>query len=76
MIKQDNDMISAKFIAFCGALLAIITISINFTLPAAAIAISVLNIKTKMNDMKYGISAFLLLVIAVRAVWLISSGEL
>lgn len=71
MDTQGNDMVSAKFVAICGALMALITLSVGPALAAASMMISAYNMRFRSNDLTYIVSMGLLLLIAIRAAWLI-----
>lgn len=71
--KNDTasvNMISAKFIVVCGLLMAVLSMYIYIPLAIGSAAVSVYNLSTKPTNKTYLISISLLLIIAMRAAWL------
>ncbi|AUR95296.1 hypothetical protein VPHD85_0023 [Vibrio phage D85] len=76
--KSDStgiDMISAKFIIICGLLMAIISLYITIPLAIGSAAVSAYNLAAKPTSKTYIVSVTLLLIIAMRAAWIMQGAS-
>lgn len=69
-LESGDQMISAKFLAVCGILLAVVVAFISVPLVVGAIVVSAYNVAARPSDKTYTASVFLLMCIVMRAAWL------